>query len=660
MRKNLNYYKGKNVSKHIIFFIVFALIVNFVTVFALSEHGSGSECFQFDLDTNEFPVTSVTINGYEWNKSDEHRYYSNENKFTIVVIAGKKGEDYPWISTSGGLDDYKKYTAIDNPDDDPGVEGDEYLLTLVLDNVQYEGCNSMGMSIEAGPFPVYDIQDATSDITITISGDELEYHYVADKPDEPDVSRFKFSINEKHSDALVPFTFGNANYTYNDNPAPNNVTSVTTINPIHYTYKYDGTGFVSFFVNAAASDEYTKIEINGVDYSNQAPHTQSEVFEHLEGRASQFEIKNVPYNASGYNVVVEGRRLPDEKQVGSFGWSYKRESEPSYDPNEDSIFAHGRLEFVQVKYTDIDNVSHVFASVSEYNNARFHGTGEIYQWKDGNKDYQDLANAWGEALVPYGAELTFRIVPDEGYQLVGLANGSDYFEATNEVGVYKVTFNTEAMGKGASNFHLGAVFTEVGNEVKTDSNKIRNGNININQNVENGNLKLEINDTNVSGESRTEFENRAASDGYTVENYLDLSLYNSIYKGGKVDQNGNYESWDTPIENINSNANVTLELSDNMEGKEVAVIHEVHDGNNIVGYDLLETSYNSSDNTISFETNSFSNYAIVVKDLNNDNNNNNNNNPQEMVTVSFNTTGGSTIAPIDVQKGDLVLDLKIQ
>ena len=58
-----------------------------------------------------------------------------------------------------------------------------------------------------------------------------------------------------------------------------------------HEYDYDGTGYVTFYVNGGGTDEYTKIEINGVDYSNQAPHSQIEVFEHLNGWASVFEIK---------------------------------------------------------------------------------------------------------------------------------------------------------------------------------------------------------------------------------------------------------------------------------------------------------------------------------------------------------------------------------
>lgn len=609
--------KIKKISMAFLFIFIFAIVFGNIDVFARIDHGEGEQCFTFDMDFNGFPVNSVTINGYEWDKANynDHVYHSDDNIYTIVVEAGKKEEQYPWISTAGGLDDYKTYTAVNNPNDDPEITGDEYLLTLVLNNVPYEGtCSSFGMSLQDGPFPVVNTEIVDSEITITISGDELEYHYVASKPDEPDVSRFKFGINSDHSDFLVPFTFGNANYTHNSNPAPNNVTSVTTKQPIHYQYDYDGSGYVTFFINAGASDEYTKIEINGVDYASQAPHTQVEVYEHIMGRASRFEIINVPYNEEGYNVVVEGRRLTDDKTVTGFGWSYKKDTEPGYNPNEDSLFSHGRLEFVQVKYTDIDEVEHVFDSASAYNAARYHGTGEIYEWKDGVKNYTDLRDAWGEALVPYGAELTVRIVPDQGYQLVSITNSPNGFTATDEVGVYKIVINKDNL-YGESGFHLGAKFAKVNNVVDSSIDTVKGGTIATTE-FDNGTGKLKLNDIgSMSPEREENFVNAVSENGYEIDSYLDISLYNSIYKGGKKDENNNYLSWDTEVTELENPATITLNLNDGLDGSMATVIHEVREDGNIVGYDVIDATYNATNKTLTFATDGFSTYAIASKEI---------------------------------------------
>ena len=46
------------------------------------------------------------------------------------------------------------------------------------------------------------------------------------------------------------------------------------------------------------------------------------------------------------------------------------------------------------------------------------GVGKTYRVKKILEE--DRRTSWGEALVPYGTELTIRVVPDEGYQLTGL------------------------------------------------------------------------------------------------------------------------------------------------------------------------------------------------------------------------------------------------
>lgn len=635
------------------FIAVFVIAITYINVLAMTTYGTGNECFNFDLDKNGFPVSSVTVNGEKWDTDDDYEYRTNDNNYTIIIKAGKKGEDFPWISTPGGFDNYGSIVSAPNPDEDPNVVGDEYIFTI---NVEGQGgtsehCAGFGISIQSGPEPTAPSTRAQGNITIEIIGDEMEYHYVADKPDEADVSYFKFGINDGNHEAIVPFTFGNANYTYNDNPAPNNVSRVTTKTPIEYEYDYDGSGYVTFYINGSATDNYTSIKINGTEYTSQAPHTQTEVFEHYRQGASIFEIENVPYNAEGYSVVVTGENVTDEKTVAGFGWSYLSADRSDIDVSEEGNFAHGKLEFVSAKYTDIDNVSYTFNSVEDYTSARFHGTGEIYDWRDGNKFYEeeDRRWAWGEARVPYGTELTVRVVPDEGYQLTSFSTSPNGFQTTDTPGEYKITITKENFSnQSGDGFDLSPVFTRIGNEVKADSSKVNGGTINSNEQVANGTLKLEVSDTNVSGESKTEFENRATADGYDIENYLDISLYNSIYKGGKKDSNNNYESWDTPIASTSDNASITLELSDNMEGKDLAVIHEVHDGNQVVGYDLINTQYNSSNNSITFETDSFSNYAIVSKSSQDS--------PVNPGThiVTFDTNGGTNIPNVEVNDNDLV------
>lgn len=618
-------------------------------------------CFQFDMDLNGFPVSKVLINGEDWDKNSQ--YHSNENKFTIVVYAGKKvleGNEYPTISTAGGLDDYKKYYSSENPNEDPNVEGDEYILTLIIhDYDDGNTCTFMGYTLQNGPLEPYS-EIAEADISITIIGSELEYHYVEDKPDEADVSFFKFGINSGISDDIVPFTFGNANYTTNSNEPPKNVDRVTTKQAIHYEYTYDGSGYVTFYINGSGAEFYKSIVINNVDYSDQVPTTQVQVFEHLNAEnALIFEIHDVVYNEDGYNVVVTGELYDESCTTAGFGWSYLS-SDRSEDvtPENEGAFAHGRLEFVQAKYTDIDNVDHVFNNVTDYNNGRYHETGEIYSWFDGRKDYieEDRRTAWGSARVPYGTELTVRVVPDEGYQLVSFSTSPTGFQATDEVGVYKIVLTRDNFSYNSENrsFDLSPVFALVDDENVNSSNTVTDVSIQHNASAENGTFKFEVKDIADVGDSAQSFNETAEYGGYTVSNYLDLSLYNTIYQGGKKDNNNNYLSWDTEVENLNGNATVTLAFNDDLDGKDIIVIHEVHDGNQIMGYDVIEPTYNSANNTISFETDSFSKFAVATKGGNTENPDDPNEpeQPKETHTITFNTTGGSEVQPVDVEDGN--------
>lgn len=640
------------ISAVLVLFSCFALITR---VIALTSHGEGEYCMRFHIDDfGGFLVSNVTVNGEVWDTLDDHEYHTNNNRYEIVVYTGRNGEDDPWISTAGGLDDYKTYYAVENPNEDPNVDNDEYMLTLIMDGAPYNGaCYEFGVTLVPGPFPVYHYEEVSADVSITISGAELEYHYDAEHLDEADVAYFKFDINGGTEDAhLVPFTFRNAEYTYNDGVPPRNVSSVTTKEPIHYVYPYNGTGTVEFCVNGGGTDEYTHIIINGVDYGDQAPHSKVEHFEAMMGWAQMFCIE-IPYNETEYIVEVTGEQTAAENRIPGLGWNYlSADRSEDITPETEGNFAHGRLEFVSATYTVDGDETITINNVNDFNNYRYHGTGQIFQWNDGNKEYpeEERWRSWGEAQFPYGTTLTVRIVPDEGYQLTSFASGPNGFQPTETPGEYTITLDDSNFPyNGVNNaFDLNPTFTQIGAEVRTDSVNVKSGNIETNQAVENGTLKLEVNDTaSMSQERRESFEDKAEEEGYEIENYLDISLYNAIYKGGKKDSNNNYLSWDTEVNNLSEDARITLELENNMEGKEIVLIHEKRDNENYE-YEVIPVNYNSENNSIEFETRSFSDYAVAVRNAAPGEE------QKEMVTVEFNTTGGSSIEPVEIEKGSTV------
>ena len=83
-----------------------------------------------------------------------------------------------------------------------------------------------------------------------------------------------------------------------------------------------------------------------------------------------------------------------------------------------------------------------------------------------------------------------------------------------------------------------------------------------------------------------------------------------------------------------------------MSGKELAIVHEKHNGNTITGYELIDAVYNEENNTITFETDSFSNYAIVSKESINN----------TKYTVHFDSKGGSNVADKEISSGNSVAE----
>lgn len=103
-----------------------------------------------------------------------------------------------------------------------------------------------------------------------------------------------------------------------------------------------------------------------------------------------------------------------------------------------------------------------------------------------------------------------------------------------------------------------------------------------------------------------ECENAAPS-GYSVSNYIDISLFNTVYKGSADD------SWDTQVTELRKAATITLQLEDGVDGSNIVIIHKKHDGT----YEVIETTYDPVNNTITFTTDSFSNYALATKETSN-------------------------------------------
>lgn len=88
---------------------------------------------------------------------------------------------------------------------------------------------------------------------------------------------------------------------------------------------------------------------------------------------------------------------------------------------------------------------------------------------------------------------------------------------------------------------------------------------------------------------------------------MGISLDKVVYKGTENDV------WSKKLNDLKNKATITLKLEEKINGNEIKIIHEKSDGT----FEIIPADYNASENTITFKTSSFSNYAIASKTENN-------------------------------------------
>jgi len=561
-----------------IFVIAFSCFASITKVFAESQTNKISVSFR-DNNNDNGKVQYSLDDGENWNDLSENVVelgvnVTGDNLRLKIVPDENYSVDYAGIELRLDEENLNNVSEL-GLDSEDGYSVPSNVLFVQLSQVEFKYEQQQGEE-EHNEEPEL---NEFAKVNIHIEGEELEY----DAPWSDDAADFIFGINS--SQEMRRLGKDEVNYIREDDE----IVGLDTNEEINYQYDYHDEGTVTFHIRTQWDDVITSLKINNIPYNT--PQTKDALIAAYEYGGIAFDIENVPYDET-YNIEVVGRKqINDEKILGNFGWTY---DENTNEYSDDDKILHGVLEFVKAEFNN-----EIYNSIEEINEA-----GGIFEWNNGVRDTDDPT---GEATFPTGTILTLRLIPDSGYQLTSFDLNGTPFEPGEEVGVYTFTI-------GGGNWHLGAHFTEVNDEVKSNSQNIKRGNIDINTGFESGTAILEVNDVVSMSPNRVEeFENLADEEGYEIENYLDISLYNSIYKGGMKDENNNFESWDTPVENIDEKATIALELEDDMSSKDLAIIHETHNGNTITGYELVDVIYNEENNTITFETDSFSNYAIVSK-----------------------------------------------
>lgn len=359
----------------------------------------------------------------------------------------------------------------------------------------------------------------------------------------------------------------------------NEIPETTTINNFEYGYDEENDNgkdtitFSALFINKYIG----KISINGtqydipIDYSN-----RTEWLNHYSHQEVGFGIE--VDRAENYNIVVNMAEMGEDQYIGNFLWT----DDPA-ESESDLYIGNSTLELVSVTY-------------------EFDGQ-EIYV------EEQDLANdphieyepygVYGSLVVPEGAMCTMRITPDYGYQVTSFGVNGGEIITGDAISVFQFPIHR-------GNFHLMAQVTPVDDAVNARSEKVQAGTVEIGQNeIDSGTVVLSVDDIIPTEAKKEKFEETA--EDYTINDYLEINLDQVFYKGTSEN------IWmGEHLSDLNEKATISLELEDDLDNKSIIVIHNIKDGEE---FEVIEIdSYDPETNKITFKADSFSSYAIAVKD----------------------------------------------
>ncbi len=377
---------------------------------------------------------------------------------------------------------------------------------------------------------------------------------------------------------------GKADFYINDSRMvnANDGDSIDNIN-----YHYDGNGYVDFYFCCFIVERITPLKINGVDYYDELPTPATEegkdaLLEACKGQINEFKI-TVPYSESGYEIESNVKRLGAEDKdymvVGNFLWTYEDENQG------DDYIDHGRMELISVSYKG-----------RNYSPEELKNPGTGFDW--GQDEHG------GSAVLPAGAVVTVKLIPEYGYQLTSFTINDSTFGTGDEQSVF--TFEIKP-----GNAHLGAHFTPVADKVTSSSDIVTSGSIALGSELSGGSAQLEISnaENELSDEKLEAFETAAGN--YTITDYLNLDLYNVYYKGSTDEEN----VWKNEVNILDNDATISVRfadtsLADTVEASDIVIIHNIHNGEDFETIPI--DSYDSKTNTITFKTDSFSTYAVAT------------------------------------------------
>lgn len=201
-------------------------------------------------------------------------------------------------------------------------------------------------------------------------------------------------------------------------------------------------------------------------------------------------------------------------------------------------------------------------------------------------DYSDFS-------IEEGSTVTIELLPDYGYQYVsGGLNGN---QTMPDEGKASYTFTMPS-----NHLHLSAVFERSSDIVSVVSGKVSGASIQMPEGQINGNAEFSVTDSSTSDSSNFQ----VAASGATVGGLVDLTLNEVVLKGSTD------EAWKTNITELEEEMAVNLQLADTLKGHSNYSVIRDHDGT----VTKLDSTYNETTGILSFNTDSYSTYAIAYSD----------------------------------------------
>ena len=529
-----------------------------------NEHDGETHCSQqfsqspFDQNSDFFYY--ISVEGGQWDDSTMMVFFRGAAGLGGSPIVTKVGNDYEFMLNGAGIpaDTNHISIAIEEPHEHGGGGEDE---------PQHEGDPVPATSVKIKS----NIGDSSITKSFYLARISINNNPVNDNGKE----RCEISGDDRANDEVCPSEYTVSNFSYN---------KVANVNTVEISF---GTLFIHKYINS--------VKVNGTTYQIPFDYTnRQEWLAHYYHQMTGFTIDNVPYNEGGYVIEVDVDELPGQyQQIGNFLWTNAEDEKYRPDGSEnDEYIGHSNLEVVSVLCHIAEN-NDVFFNVATDKVP----DGCVFEYRPDDNDEHKT----GSLVVPEGSTITVRLKPTYGWQVTSFKISGDDVIETDPGAVAQYTF-----GIHKGNAHLGAVVTEVDDEVNAASEKVKSGTISLGgEEITEGTAMLTVGDADLTDEQKAEFQTQAGN--YNVSTFLDIDLDQVFYNGM-----GDY--WQgAEMSELAHEATITLTLEEGVDGNSVILVHKKHDGT----YEIIPTTYDAKTHTITFKTSSFSDYAIASANVKN-------------------------------------------